>query len=218
MNVPQSHPATNRSCMCALARGGMALTGCSGLPVRNASTSSAFQPKTRSAGVSAGSPQPASIEGPPGSPGSISASARRTELGIGGGRSATIRINPRASTMDARALARIVPGLASSPPQLPEWCAPSRREGAHHSGNWGGLLANPGTILASALASMVEARGFIRMVALRPPPIPNSVRRALADIEPGEPGGPSIDAGWGEPALTPAERVFGWDALGVVAG
>jgi acetylornithine deacetylase/succinyl-diaminopimelate desuccinylase-like protein len=91
------------------------------------------------------------------------------------------------------------------------------REGAHHSGNWGGLLANPGTILAGAIASMVDARGVILVGALRPPPIPDSVRRALADIEPGEPAGPAIDRDWGEPSLTPAERVFGWNALEVLA-
>ena len=62
------------------------------------------------------------------------------------------------------------------------------REGGHHSGNWGGLLANPGTILANAIASMVDARGRILVPGLRPPPIPDSVRRALATIEPGEPG------------------------------
>jgi acetylornithine deacetylase/succinyl-diaminopimelate desuccinylase-like protein len=91
------------------------------------------------------------------------------------------------------------------------------REGAHHSGNWGGLLANPGTILANAIASLVDARGRIRVAALRPAPIAESVRRALAKIEPGEPGGPSIDADWGEPELSPAERVFGWNALEVLA-
>jgi acetylornithine deacetylase/succinyl-diaminopimelate desuccinylase-like protein len=91
------------------------------------------------------------------------------------------------------------------------------REGAHHSGNWGGLLANPGTILASAIASLVDGRGRILVSALRPAPIPASVRRALATIEPGEPGGPAIDADWGEPALSPAERVFGWNALEVLA-
>ena len=91
------------------------------------------------------------------------------------------------------------------------------REGAHHSGNWGGLLANPGTILANAISSMVDARGLILVDALRPPPMPDSVRRALAGIEPGEPGGPAIDGTWGEPALTPAERVFGWNALEVLA-
>jgi acetylornithine deacetylase/succinyl-diaminopimelate desuccinylase-like protein len=93
----------------------------------------------------------------------------------------------------------------------------SLREGAHHSGNWGGLLANPGTILANAVASMVDARGKILVPALRPPSIPESVRHALSTIEPGEPNGPAIDAGWGEPGLTPAERVFGWNALEVLA-
>ena len=90
------------------------------------------------------------------------------------------------------------------------------REGAHHSGNWGGLLANPGTMLANAIASMVDGRGRIVVDALRPASIPASVRRALGDVEPGEPGGPAIDD-WGEPELTPAERVFGWNALEVLA-
>ena len=91
------------------------------------------------------------------------------------------------------------------------------REAAHHSGHWGGLLANPGTILAHAIAALVDARGRIRVPALRPPPIPPGVRRALAAIEPGEPGGPAIDADWGEPGLTPAERVFGFNTLEVLA-
>ena len=93
----------------------------------------------------------------------------------------------------------------------------SLREGAHHSGNWGGLLANPGTILANAIASLVDARGRIVVEALRAPPIPESVRSALAQVEPGEPGGPAIDRDWGEPGLSPAERVFGWNALEVLA-
>jgi len=91
------------------------------------------------------------------------------------------------------------------------------REGAHHSGNWGGLLVNPGAVLANAIASMIDARGRILVAGLRAPPIPRSVRRALEDIEPGEPDGPAIDANWGEPGLTPAERVFGWNALEVLA-
>ncbi len=91
------------------------------------------------------------------------------------------------------------------------------REGAHHSGNWGGLLVNPGVVLANAIASMIDARGRILVAGLRAPPIPPSVRRALEDIEPGEPDGPAIDANWGEPGLAPAERVFGWNALEVLA-
>src|SRR5207245_10235157 len=83
------------------------------------------------------------------------------------------------------------------------------RAGAHHSGNWGGLLANPGTILANAIASLVDAHVRVLAPALRPPPIPESVRRALAAIEPGDTRGPAIDGDWGEPGLTPAERVFG---------
>ncbi|HLX29145.1 MAG TPA: M20 family metallopeptidase [Casimicrobiaceae bacterium] len=91
------------------------------------------------------------------------------------------------------------------------------REGAHHSGNFGGLLANPGTILANAIASLCDARGRILVDGLRPPPIAESVRDALRDIDPGEPSGPSIDRDWGEPGLSPAERVFAWNALEVLA-
>ncbi len=91
------------------------------------------------------------------------------------------------------------------------------RDGGHHSGNWGGLLANPGTILAHAIASLVDARGAILVPGLRPPPIPQTVRRALATIEPGEPDGPAIDKDWGEPELSPAERVFGFNTLEVLA-
>lgn len=92
------------------------------------------------------------------------------------------------------------------------------RDGGHHSGNWGGLLRNPGTVLANAIASLVDAQGGIRVQGLRPPPIPASVRAALADIAVGGgPGDPDVDTTWGEPGLTPAERVFGWNALEVLA-
>lgn len=91
------------------------------------------------------------------------------------------------------------------------------RDGAHHSGNWGGLLANPGVQLAAAIHSIVDERGVIRVEALRPPPVPAAVREALSGVQPGEPGGPEIDVDWGEPGLTPAERVFGWNSIEVLA-
>ena len=92
------------------------------------------------------------------------------------------------------------------------------REGAHHSGNWGGLLRNPGTVLANAIASLVDGRGVIRVPALRPPPIPDAVRSALAALSfGGDVGDPIVDADWGEPGLTPAERVIGWNTLEVLA-
>ncbi len=92
------------------------------------------------------------------------------------------------------------------------------REGGHHSGNWGGLLANPGIILAHALASIVSKDGKILVRDLVPKAIPNSVRMALADctVEGGE-DGPQIDEWWGEPGLTSAEKVFAWNTFEVLA-
>jgi acetylornithine deacetylase/succinyl-diaminopimelate desuccinylase-like protein len=92
------------------------------------------------------------------------------------------------------------------------------RQGAHHSGNWGGLLRNPGAVLANAIASIVDARGRILVQALRPPPIPANVRAALAGLTVGgDEGDPEIDVDWGEPGLTPAERVFAWNTIEVLA-
>ena len=92
------------------------------------------------------------------------------------------------------------------------------RPGSHHSGNWGGLLRNPGTVLANAIAGMVDERGVVLVDGLRPPPIPDNVRRALLDIEVGGgPDDPRIDEWWGEPGLTAAERVYGWNTLEVLA-
>ena len=91
------------------------------------------------------------------------------------------------------------------------------RDGAHHSGNWGGALANPATVLSAAIASIVDSRGTILVPELRPA-LPGSVRRALAGLElSGGAGGPKVDENWGEPGLTPAERVYGWNSFEVLA-
>jgi acetylornithine deacetylase/succinyl-diaminopimelate desuccinylase-like protein len=92
------------------------------------------------------------------------------------------------------------------------------REGAHHSGNWGGLISNPGTQLMHAIGTMVDRRGAILVDALKPPPLSNAVRNAIADCEvDGGPDAPAIDPDWGEPGLTPWERVFGWNTFEVLA-
>lgn len=89
---------------------------------------------------------------------------------------------------------------------------------AHHSGNWGGVLPNPGIILANALASLVDARGRLLVDGLRPPAIPPAVRQALASIQVGQDeDAPDIDPDWGEPGLSLAERLFGWNTLEVLA-
>ncbi|MCI3205337.1 M20 family metallopeptidase [Pandoraea capi] len=92
------------------------------------------------------------------------------------------------------------------------------REGGHHSGNWGGLLRNPGVVLANAIASMVDGNGKILVEGLRPPALPESVRRALAGLEVGGgPNDPAVDVDYGEPGLTPTERVIGWNNIEVLA-
>jgi acetylornithine deacetylase/succinyl-diaminopimelate desuccinylase-like protein len=91
------------------------------------------------------------------------------------------------------------------------------RDGAHHSGNWGGLIANAGIVLAQALASITDARGAIKVPEWRPV-LPQSVRQVLAGVEvDGGEDGPRIDRDWGEPELTPAERVFGWNSFEILA-
>jgi acetylornithine deacetylase/succinyl-diaminopimelate desuccinylase-like protein len=92
------------------------------------------------------------------------------------------------------------------------------RERSYHSGNWGGLLRNPATVLASALACLVDGQGRILVPGLRPPPLPAAVRTALATIPvAGEPGDPDVDQDWGEPGLSPAERVYGANTVEVLS-
>ena len=92
------------------------------------------------------------------------------------------------------------------------------RDGGHHSGNWGGVLANPATILAGAIASLVDSKGRLQLEALKPPRISNQIRAALADVkvEPTE-GEPALSENWGEDGLSPAERLYAWNTLEVLA-
>jgi acetylornithine deacetylase/succinyl-diaminopimelate desuccinylase-like protein len=92
------------------------------------------------------------------------------------------------------------------------------RVGAYHSGNWGGLLASPGVQLAHAIASICSPTGQIRIPEWVPGQVPPSVRRALLDCEVDiGSDGPQIDEWWGEPGLTPIERLIGWSSFEVLA-
>src|SRR6218665_257670 len=96
--------------------------------------------------------------------------------------------------------------------------AAAARAGGHHSGNWGGLLRNPGVRLANAIACLIDRKGRILVPSLLPASLPASVRNALRDVKVGGgPDAPPVDAHWGEPGMTPAERVFGWNTLEVLA-
>ncbi len=92
------------------------------------------------------------------------------------------------------------------------------RAGGHHSGNWGGLISNPGIQLAHAISTIVSPTGQIRIPEWVPAELPAAVRRALADCQvDGGADGPEIEPDWGEPGLSPAERVFGWCSFEVLA-
>ena len=91
------------------------------------------------------------------------------------------------------------------------------REGAHHSGNWGGLLKDPAIVLAHVITSIVDRRGQIKVPEWRPTSLMPAVREALKDCPVGGFEGPSIDTDWGEESLTPSERVFGWNSFAVLA-
>jgi acetylornithine deacetylase/succinyl-diaminopimelate desuccinylase-like protein len=92
------------------------------------------------------------------------------------------------------------------------------REGGHHSGNWGGVLANPATILANAIASLVDSHGRLQLDQLKPPRLSNQVRAALADVEVRPTADePALSENWGEEGLSAAERLYAWNTLEVLA-
>lgn len=90
------------------------------------------------------------------------------------------------------------------------------RDGAHHSGNWGGLLADPAIILSHAIASITDQRGQLKIDAWRPNSLSASVRAALDGLPIEDANGPDIDLDWGEESLTPAERAYGWNTFVVL--
>ncbi len=92
------------------------------------------------------------------------------------------------------------------------------RDGGHHSGNWGGVLANPATILANAIASLVDANGRLQLEQLKPPRLSNQIRAALADVEVRPMADePALSENWGEDNLSAAERLYAWNTLEVLA-
>lgn len=89
-----------------------------------------------------------------------------------------------------------------------------RRDGGRHSGNFGGALANPALELAHALASIASRHGAVQVQGWSPDTVPEASRAALAGLTP---AGGEVDADWGAPGLTPAERIHAWNSAEILA-
>jgi acetylornithine deacetylase/succinyl-diaminopimelate desuccinylase-like protein len=95
----------------------------------------------------------------------------------------------------------------------------SLREGGVHSGHWGGLTTDPAIILAHALSTMMDRNGKILVRDWLPRNgVPAEVRGVLDGcLVGGGADAATIDAGWGEPGLTAAEKIYGWNSLIVLS-
>lgn len=92
------------------------------------------------------------------------------------------------------------------------------REGSRHSGHWGGVLEDPGVILAHALASITTPRGKILVPEWLPTSVPEKVTAALkkVSIDPADPTLVMPDD-WGEASLSVPEKMYGWTSFIVLA-
>ncbi|MEM8742129.1 MAG: M20/M25/M40 family metallo-hydrolase [Pseudomonadota bacterium] len=92
------------------------------------------------------------------------------------------------------------------------------RTGGHHSGNWGGALADPAALLAHAIASIVGPTGQIQVPEWRPERPSNLTRELLGGVAlDAGPDGPVPEPDWGEPGFSPAENVYAWNSFAVLA-
>jgi len=93
------------------------------------------------------------------------------------------------------------------------------RAGGVHSGHWGGLTADPAIILAHALSAIMDRDGKILVRGWLPAGgVPDAVKTVLAGCPVGGgDGAASIDEGWGEPGLSAAEKIYGWNSFIVLA-
>ncbi len=93
------------------------------------------------------------------------------------------------------------------------------RPGGVHSGHWGGLTADPAVLLTHALGCIVDRKGKILVRDWLPRNgVPASVRSVLAGCPVGGGGEAArIDPDWGEPGLTSAEKIYGWNSFIVLA-
>ncbi len=92
------------------------------------------------------------------------------------------------------------------------------RPGGVHSGNWGGMTTDPAIVLSHAIASIADRHGKILVRDW----VPNGISPALREILHGcelqaEGEAATIDPDWGEPGLTPAEKIYAWTSFIVLS-
>jgi acetylornithine deacetylase/succinyl-diaminopimelate desuccinylase-like protein len=93
------------------------------------------------------------------------------------------------------------------------------RPGGVHSGHWGGLTTDPAIVLSHALGAIVDRHGKILVRDWLPANgLPAAVRAVLDGCPVGGGGeAASIDTEWGEPGLTAAEKIYGWNSFIVLS-
>jgi acetylornithine deacetylase/succinyl-diaminopimelate desuccinylase-like protein len=96
------------------------------------------------------------------------------------------------------------------------------REGGVHSGHWGGLTTDPAVVLAHALSTIIDRNGKILVRGWLPSDglggVPPTIRTVLEGCPVGgADGAATIDPTWGEPGLTAAEKIYGWNSFIVLA-
>ncbi|WP_027284429.1 M20/M25/M40 family metallo-hydrolase [Rubritepida flocculans] len=93
------------------------------------------------------------------------------------------------------------------------------RPGGVHSGHWGGLTTDPAVLIAHAISTIMDRDGKILVRDWLPRNgVPAEVRAVLQGAEVAGGGeAATIDEGWGEPGLTPAEKIYGWNSFIVLA-
>tara|TARA_A200000113_G_scaffold211808_1_gene212785 strand:- start:1757 stop:3130 length:1374 start_codon:yes stop_codon:yes gene_type:complete len=91
------------------------------------------------------------------------------------------------------------------------------RSGAHHSGNWGGVLRDPAIRLSHALSMITDKNGEILIDQWKPNSLTSEVKSRLKDLPATISEKLDIDENWGEPGLTPNEKLFGWNSFSILA-
>lgn len=92
------------------------------------------------------------------------------------------------------------------------------RSEAHHSGSWGGFIADPAVILAHAISCISTKYGKLNIPEWRPKSLDPSMRKALEGC-PFDSGGAADhpDDYWGEPGLSLWEKNALWPSFTVLA-